>query len=93
MCFLLSDSAHKVGDEAITGVRLLTGFSGLLLLRFAPFAPLKGSVFFEVFTGFPAGTVKIRWHEQLQQKISSLSILVASQMAITSYHFGRFKVP
>ena len=43
------------------------------------------------FTGFPAGTVKIRGHQQLQQKISNLSVLVASQMDITSYHFGRFK--
>ena len=44
-------------------------------------------------TRFPARTVKIRWHEQLQQKISNLSVLVASQMDITSYHFDRFKVP
>ena len=46
-----------------------------------------------IFTGFPAGTVQIRGHEQLQQKISNLSILVASQMDITSYHFGRFEEP
>ena len=48
---------------------------------------------FFVFTCFPAGTVQIRWHEQLQQEISNLSILVASQMDITGYHFDRFKVP
>ena len=46
-----------------------------------------------IFTGFPAGAVKIREHQQLQQKISKLSVLVASQMDITSYHFDRFKVP
>ena len=44
-------------------------------------------------TGFPAGIVKLRWHEQLQQKISDLSVQVASQMDITSYDFGRFEVP
>ena len=32
-------------------------------------------------------------HQQLQQKNSKLSILVASQMDITSYHFGRLEVP
>ena len=46
-----------------------------------------------IFTGFPAGIVKMRWHEQWQQKISKLSVLVASKMDITSYHFGRFEVP
>ena len=46
-----------------------------------------------IFTGFLARTVKIREHQQLQQKISKLSVLVASQMDITSYHFDRFKVP
>ena len=46
-----------------------------------------------IFTGFPAGTVQIRGHQQLQQKISNLSVLVASQMVITSYHFGGFEVP
>ena len=37
--------------------------------------------------------IKIREHQLLQQKISKLSVLVASQMDITSYHFDRFKVP
>ena len=46
-----------------------------------------------IFTGFPARTVKIREHQQLQQEISKLSVLVASQIDITCYHFGRFKVP
>ena len=46
-----------------------------------------------IFAGFPARTVKIREHQQLQQKISKLSVMVASQMAITSYHFDRFQVP
>ena len=46
-----------------------------------------------IFTGFPARTVKIREHQQLEQNISKLSVLVASQMDITSYHFDRFKVP
>ena len=46
-----------------------------------------------MFTGFPAGTVQIRGHEQLQQKISDLSVLVALQMVITSYHFAWFTVP
>ena len=50
-------------------------------------------VFFEYFTGFPAGTVQIRGHQQLQQEISKLSVLVTSQMDITSCLFGRFKVP
>ena len=45
------------------------------------------------FSGFAARTVKIRWHEQLQQKISNLPILVASQMDITSYDFTGVKVP
>ena len=49
-------------------------------------------IFLDFFTGFPAGTVKIRGHEQLRQKISNLSILVASQMDRTNYHFGRFEV-
>ena len=43
--------------------------------------------------GFPARTVQIQGHEQLQQDISNLSVLVASQMDIPSYHFGMFKVP
>ena len=46
-----------------------------------------------IFTGFPAGTIQFQGREQLQQKISNLSVLVASQMDITSYRFGRFKWP
>ena len=46
-----------------------------------------------IFTGFAAGTVQIRGYEQLQQKISDLSVQVASQMDISSYDFGRFEVP
>ena len=47
---------------------------------------------FSIFTGFPAGTVQIREHQQLQQEICNLSVLVGSQMDITSYHFRRFEV-
>ena len=51
-----------------------------------------GEGIFIYFTGFPARTVKIGEHQQLQQKISKLSVLVASQMDITCYHFDRFEV-
>ena len=46
-----------------------------------------------IFTGFPTRTFQIQGQEQLQEKISNLSVLVASQMDITSYQFSKFKVP
>ena len=54
---------------------------------------LSSGFYFIIFTGFPAGTVQIRGHQQLQQKISNLSVPMASQMDITSHHFDRLKVP
>ena len=68
-----------------------TTLRGYVLLLFCIIIIMQ--VFFIIFTGFPAGTVQIREHQQLQKKISKLSVLAASQMDITSYHFGGFEVP
>ena len=57
------------------------------------FAPLKGSCFFRFCGRRRPAADAARDHQQLQQKKSKLSVLVASQMDITSYLFDRFKVP
>ena len=46
-----------------------------------------------IFTGSPAGTGQIQGLEQLQQKKAKLSVVMASQMAITSYHSDRVEMP
>ena len=80
---------HMCGRAHLRTAQVRTGTYIVFLYRFRMFICLV----FIIFTGFPAGTVQIREHQQLQQKISKPSVLVASQMDINSYHFDRFKVP